>query len=74
MGTPKSGARAQTLALPGLEHRIVRGCPRRPLLCRIVGYRLITVYVIGRKSGRHYAIPVAYTRQERILLIGTPFA
>ena len=35
---------------------------------------MITVYAVGRKSGRHYAIPVAYTRHDGILLIGTPFA
>jgi F420H(2)-dependent quinone reductase len=31
------------------------------------------VYVVGRKSGRHYTIPVAYTRHDGSLLIGTPF-
>ena len=35
---------------------------------------MITVYAVGRKSGRHYAIPVAYTRHDGIILIGTPFA
>ena len=38
-----------------------------------MGNRVITVYAVGRKSGRHYAIPVAYTRHDGILLIGTPF-
>ena len=31
------------------------------------------MYVVGRKSGRHYAVPVAYTRHEGDLLVGTPF-
>jgi hypothetical protein len=66
--------RAQTLAVQGPANRVIRGLLRTPLLCRVVGNRLITVYVIGRKSGRHYTIPVAYTRHEGILLIGTPFA
>ena len=43
-------------------------------MCRVVGNRLITVYVVGRKSGRHYNVPVAYTHHDGILLIGTPFA
>ncbi len=73
-GHPASGARAQTLALQGLVNRIVRGLLRTPLLCRVVGNRLITVYVVGRKSGRHYAVPVAYTRHDGILLVGTSFA
>jgi deazaflavin-dependent oxidoreductase (nitroreductase family) len=31
------------------------------------------VYVVGRKSGRRYAVPVAYTPHDGTLLIGTPF-
>jgi hypothetical protein len=38
-----------------------------------VGNRLITLYIVGRTSGRHYAIPVAYTRDGGSLLIATPF-
>ena len=40
---------------------------------RVVGARLITIYVMGRKSGRHYAVPVAHTRHDGALLVGTPF-
>lgn len=69
----RAPARAQTLAWQGLANRIVRGLLRTPLLCRAVGKRLIIVYVVGRKSGRRFAIPVAYTQFERTLLIGTPF-
>jgi deazaflavin-dependent oxidoreductase (nitroreductase family) len=67
------GVRAQTMAWQGLANRIVRGLLRTPLVCRLVGNRLITVYVVGRKSGRHYAVPVAYTRHDGTLLVGTPF-
>lgn len=65
--------RAQRLALQGLVNRMIRGVLRTPLLCRAAGKRLITVYVVGRKSGRRYTIPVAYTRQGETLLVGTPF-
>jgi deazaflavin-dependent oxidoreductase (nitroreductase family) len=65
--------RAQTLAAQDLVNRIVRGLLRTPLVSRLVGSRLVTVYVVGRKSGRRYAVPVAYTRHEGDLLIGTPF-
>jgi len=61
------------LAWQGLANRLVRGLLRTPLLCRVVGERLITVYIVGRKSGRHYSVPVAYTRHDGTLLIGTPF-
>ena len=73
-GQPAPGARAQTLAWQGLANRIVRALLRTPLVCRLAGNRLITVYAVGRKSGRHYTIPVAYTRHDGSLLIGTPFA
>ena len=53
---------------------MVLGLLRTPLLCRVAGNRLITLYIVGRKSGQHYTLPVAYTRHEGILLIGTPFA
>ena len=68
-----SGPRAQTLALQGVANWIVRGLLRAPLLSRTIGKHLITLYVVGRKSGKRYTIPVAYTLHEGTLLIGTPF-
>jgi deazaflavin-dependent oxidoreductase (nitroreductase family) len=65
--------RTQTMPMQGLVNRIVRGLLRTPLVCRAVGNRLVTVYVVGRKSGRHYTVPVAYTRDQDTLLVGTPF-
>jgi deazaflavin-dependent oxidoreductase (nitroreductase family) len=65
--------RAQTLALQGLANRVVRGLLRTPGLSRAMGSRLVTLYIVGRKSGRRYTIPVAYTRDDGDLLIGTPF-
>ena len=65
--------RAQTLALQGFANGIVRGMLRAPLLSRAVGGRLVTLYIVGRKSGRRYTIPVAYARDKDDLLVGTPF-
>ena len=70
---PVSGPRAQQLKGQRIVNRLMRGLLRTPLLCRLVGKRLITVYVVGRVSGRRYTVPVAYTRHEGSLLIGTPF-
>ncbi len=70
---PRPRARARALAVRGLVNRIIRGLLRTPLVSRLVGSRLVTVYVVGRKSGRRYAVPVAYARHEGGLLIGTPF-
>ena len=67
------GPRAQTMAVQGLVNRIIRALLRTPVVSNLVGSRLVTVYVVGRKSGRSYAVPVAYTRHEGDLLVGTPF-
>ena len=71
--TTETPPRAQTMRLQSLANRIVRGLLRTPLISRGIGSRLITIYVTGRKSGRQYAIPVAYTRDGEALLVGTPF-
>ncbi len=66
--------RSRMLRWQGLVNRLLRGVLRTPLLCRLAGRRLVTLYVVGRTSGRRYAVPVAYTRHEGSLLVGTPFA
>lgn len=35
--------------------------------------RLATLYVVGRKSGRRYTVPVSYLAQGDDLLVGTRF-
>ena len=64
----------RTMALQGFVNRIVRGVLRTPGLAKVAGRRLITLYVVGRKSGRRFTVPVAYTWHDGELLIGTPFA
>ena len=51
----------------------VRGLLRAPLVSAGIGRRLVTLYVVGRKSGTRYRVVVAYTRHEGDLLVGTPF-
>jgi deazaflavin-dependent oxidoreductase (nitroreductase family) len=67
------GPPVRKMAAQDLVNRFVRGVLRTPVLAQLAGRRLVTVYVVGRKSGRRYDIPVAYTRHEGALLIGTPF-
>jgi deazaflavin-dependent oxidoreductase (nitroreductase family) len=64
---------AHTLAFQGAANRVVRVLLRTPLLARIVGARLVTIYAVGRKTGRRYTVPVAYSRHEGALLFGTEF-
>jgi deazaflavin-dependent oxidoreductase (nitroreductase family) len=64
---------ARTLAFQSAANRVVRTLLRTPLLARLVGSRLLTVYAVGRKTGKYYAVPVAYCRHEGALLFGTEF-
>jgi deazaflavin-dependent oxidoreductase (nitroreductase family) len=61
------------MAVQGLVNRIMRGLLATPLISQGIGSRLVTLYIVGSKSGRKYTIPVAYTRHDGRLLIGTPF-
>jgi deazaflavin-dependent oxidoreductase (nitroreductase family) len=69
----KPEVRAQTLPLQGGVNKVIRGLLRAPLLSRIVGKRLLTLYILGRKSGRRYAVPVAYTQLDGSWLVGSQF-
>ena len=66
--------RAQLMTFQGVANGVVRGLLRAPVLSRFAGERLVTLYIVGRKSGKQYTVPVAYTKQGNELLIGTPFA
>lgn len=57
----------------GVANAMVRGLLRTPVLCRVAGNRLITMYIRGRRSGRTYIVPVAYTPLNDVLVVGTPF-
>ncbi len=65
--------RARTMRFQGAANRVVRVLLRTPVICRLMGRLLVIVYVVGRKSGTRYIVPVAYTRDGDALLIGTPF-
>ncbi len=66
-------ARAQTLPLQRLVNGVVRGLLCTPVVSRVVGKRLVTVYLVGRKSGRRYAVPVAYCRVWESVLVASQF-
>lgn len=66
--------RARTLPGQRAANAVVRGLLRVPGVSRLVGRRLVTLYVVGRSTGRQYTIPVAYEPDGDSLLVGTPFA
>jgi deazaflavin-dependent oxidoreductase (nitroreductase family) len=65
--------RVQRLAAQNVLKRIVRGLLRVPLLSRVIGQGLMTLYVVGRKTGKQYTVPMAYLRHEDALLLGSGF-
>ena len=73
MSDEKTTPRAETLKYQNVGNAIVRTLLATPVVSKGIGRKLITLYVVGRKSGRRYSIPIAYERHEGTLLIGTPF-
>ncbi len=61
------------MALQGAANMFARALLRVPVVSQAVGKWLIVLYVVGRKSGKRYTLPVAYTRHDGVILIGTPF-
>ncbi len=61
------------MALQGVVNVVMRGLLSTPGIANGIGKYLVILNVVGRKSGRHYTIPVAYTQHEGALIIGTPF-
>lgn len=72
-GKVRPGGGVKPLAFQGVVNRVVRILLRVPLLSRMVGSGLITLYVEGRKSGKRYTVRMAYLRYEGALLLGSGF-
>jgi hypothetical protein len=73
MAEKAASSKPQTMTGQALLNRVMLGMLSTPLVSRGIGRRLVTLYVVGRKTGRRFTIPVAYTRQGEDLLVGTPF-
>jgi hypothetical protein len=71
-GAPQE-ARVNTLPAQRAVNLLVRAMLRTSGLAQFIGDRLVTLYVIGRKTERRYAIRVAYVLDGDRLLIGTSF-
>src|SRR3954447_16546489 len=71
--TARSQHAPQPLAAQGLVNQLARGLLRLPLVSRWVGRALVVLYVVGRKSGKVYTIPMAYLEHDGALLLGSGF-
>ncbi|MFE3258461.1 nitroreductase family deazaflavin-dependent oxidoreductase [Nocardia sp. NPDC059091] len=70
-GTPTTTGPETIRSYQNLLNTFIRGLLRVPVLSGRVGKRLCVLHVVGRKSGRHYDVPVAYTRHDGDILVGT---
>ncbi len=70
-GTPTTTGPEPIRPFQDKLNTLIRGLLKVPVLSGIVGKRLATLHVVGRKSGTVYDVPVAYTVHESTLLIGT---
>ena len=73
-GTDRPARGPQPLRLQGLVNRLVRGLLRAPPTARLVGKWLVTLYVVGRRSGKIYPVPMTYLEHQGALLLGSGFA
>jgi hypothetical protein len=62
------------MAIQKPMNAVIRTLLKTPGIANGIGKRLITLHVVGRKSGKHMDLPVAYTNHEGLILVGTPFA
>jgi hypothetical protein len=69
-----SGHQIGVLPFQGGLNLFARGLLHVPVLWRLPGRRLVTLYVRGRTSGRVFAVPMTYARHHDDLLLGTRFA
>ncbi|NUR60862.1 MAG: nitroreductase family deazaflavin-dependent oxidoreductase [Catenulispora sp.] len=69
----RSPGRAQKLRFQGLANILTRTALSTPGVSKGIGKYLILLYVVGRKSGKEFAVPIAYTEHDGKVLIGTQF-
>ncbi|MFD6451649.1 nitroreductase/quinone reductase family protein [Nocardia sp. NPDC055165] len=70
-GTPTTTGPEPIRSFQSQLNTLIRGLLKVPVLSGIVGKRLATLHVVGRRSGAVYDVPVAYTVHGGDLLIGT---
>ncbi|WP_433655466.1 hypothetical protein ACQPW1_31905 [Nocardia sp. CA-128927] len=70
-GTPSTTGPEPLRSYQGTMNQVVRTLLRIPVISGFIGKRLMTLHIVGRKSGTVYDVPVAYTDNNGTLLIGT---
>jgi deazaflavin-dependent oxidoreductase (nitroreductase family) len=70
-GTPTTSGPKPLLSYQGAMNAVMRGMLRTPGISQGIGSKLLTIVVVGRKSGKTYTIPLGYLRHEGKLLVAT---
>jgi len=65
-----AGSRRSTSVVQRIGNAVVLSVLRSPLH-RLLSGRLLSITVLGRRTGRRYTIPVAYVQHDGALLVGT---
>jgi len=71
--TTRAPGQAQVMGVQKAANAVMRTLLQAPGISSGMGKRLVLINVVGRKTGKRYSVPVAYTRHEGSLLVGTPF-
>ncbi|HTU74655.1 MAG TPA: nitroreductase/quinone reductase family protein [Trebonia sp.] len=71
---PRPQGQAKLMPAQKAANRVMQVLLRTPGISSGMGRRLMIINVAGRKTGKRYSVPVAYTRHEGALLVGTSFA
>lgn len=61
--------------MPGqkIMNKVMNQALKTPGISKGIGKALMTVHVVGRKTGKHYDVPVAYGIDGDDIVFGTPF-
>ncbi|WP_018159810.1 nitroreductase/quinone reductase family protein [Smaragdicoccus niigatensis] len=73
MSAERPAGEARTMRYQSVVNKITTAILRSPL-AKGPGQALVLLHVVGRKTGRHFDVPVAYARDGDALVVGTPFA
>ncbi|QLY27866.1 nitroreductase/quinone reductase family protein [Nocardia huaxiensis] len=70
-GTPTTSGPQPIRSYQSIVNKVMRTLLRVPVISGFIGRYLLILRVTGRKSGKVYDIPLAYTRHGKDLLVGT---
>lgn len=71
--TSSGPQRVTTMRGQKLMNKVMNRALATPGISKGIGKSLMTVHVVGRRTGKHYDVPVAYGVDGADVVFGTPF-